>query len=367
MIRTLPDSPPATPYRVLLLVVMAFALVTTAEHWASMQQTATDPSWQTIGHALKSELPRWGAWLLAVPPARWLIRRSQWTGWRIIPSALAHVGLAGVMIVVHNAVLIAGHLLIGFPTGPSFWPIFRLSLSLGNLPGSLVGYAGATGAALSIDYYLRFRERSLAVAALDRELTEARLEALQRQLNPHFLFNALNTVSMLVRRGDGEPAVDMLAKLSQFLRATLDSGGRHEVPLADELAQVERYLDIERVRFGDRLRATVEASAGLDRALVPALALQPLVENAIRHGVGARRSGGIVSVTSRRDGDRLVLEVDDNGPGPGLTEASPGIGLANTRARLTALYGAESSLVLEALAPEGTRARIVLPYHTVPA
>lgn len=122
---------------------------------------------------------------------------------------------------------------------------------------------------------------------------------------------------MLVRRGDGVPAVNMLARLAQFLRTTLDGGGRHEVPLAEELAQVERYLDIERARFGDRLSVTIEIPAGLDDALVPALALQPLVENAIRHGVSGLGAGGIVIVRGRRDGSHLALEVEDNGPGPG--------------------------------------------------
>ncbi len=340
------------------------ALVTTAEHWASMRVNAEDPTWRTVAHALKSELPRWGTWLLAVPLARWLIRKSRWTGWRALPTTTAHLLLAYFVILAHEALVLFIHRAIGFPTGPRpYLDALRQRLNIGILPGSLVGYSAVIGAAVSIDYFLRFRERSMAVATLDRELAEARLHALERQLNPHVLFNALNTVSMLVRRGDGGPAVEMLARLSQFLRATLDGGNRHEVPLAEELAQVERYLDIERVRFGDRLSATIDVPVHLREALVPALALQPLVENAIRHGIAGLRAGGAVIVQARRDGDRLVLDVDDNGPGPLPGDAPPGIGLANSRARLAVLYGPDASLTLEPRPSGGARARVVIPYR----
>lgn len=365
MNRDHPDPPPAAPYLVLALVALTLALVTTAEHWASMQRNVEDPTWHTVAHALKSELPRWGAWLLAVPAARWLLRRSRWDGWHAVGWGLAHALLAALVIVTHRAVVLAVHRLIGFPTGDRpFWTTFRGMLSPGMIPTALAGYAAVVGAALSIDYYLRYRERAMAAAALDRELAEARLHALEQQLNPHFLFNALNTVSMLVRRGDGPPAVEMLARLSQFLRVTLDAGRRHEIPLASEMAQVDRYLEIERLRFGDRLAVRIDVPADAGDGLVPALAVQHLVENAIRHGVAGLREGGSVTVRAGHAGDRLVVEVIDNGPGP--TPHEGGTGLANTRARLAALHGGQATLTLERGPSGGAVARLDLPFRTEP-
>lgn len=363
MSRPLPPPTPAAPYRVLALVALTLALVTSAEHWASMQLNVEDPTWRTVVHALKSELPRWGAWLLAVPAARWLLRRSRWDGWQALPWGLANAGLAAVVIVAHRALVLAVHRLIGFPTGNRpLWTTFLGTLSPGMIPAALAGYAAVVGAALAIDYYLRYRERALAVVALDRELAEARLHALEHQLNPHFLFNALNTVSMLVRRGDGPPAVEMLARLSQFLRVTLDGGRRHEIPLTEELAQVDRYLEIERVRFGDRLSVSINASPEARDGLVPALALQHLVENAIRHGIAQRKDGGTVAVTASRSGDRLRVAVTDNGPGPS-GDPGTGTGLPNTRARLAALYGSGASLTLQRGPGGGATASMDLPYR----
>lgn len=360
------DPGRTTPYRVLVLIVLLLALVTTAEHWASMQAHASDPTWRTLAHALKSELPRWAAWLVAIPPARWLIRRTSWRGWRIIPAALAHAALAAAVIVAHKAIVLAIHRLIGFPTGKlPYLTELGTRIWLGDIPG-LVGYLAAVGAAVSIDYYTRFREREVAAAALGRELAEARLAALQHQLNPHFLFNALNSVSMLVRRGDGTRAVEMVARLSQFLRATLEADGRPEVPLAEEVVQLQRYLEVERARFGDRLAVSIDLPGALGRALVPVLVLQPLVENAIRHGVESRPDGGSVAITARRDAGTLVLEVVDDGTGPAAPGDGSGVGLSNTRARLAALYGSAAGLELAAALPRGTRATVRVPYRTAP-
>jgi two-component system LytT family sensor kinase len=203
------------------------------------------------------------------------------------------------------------------------------------------------------------RERALRAEALAQR---ARLDALRYQLNPHFLFNALNAVSTLVIDQRGDEAARMLARLSDFLRATLDGAG-DEVPLADELALVRGYLDIERVRFGDRLRTVVDADPATLGALVPVLLLQPLVENAVRHAVAPREEGGLVAVEARAAGDRLRLTVADDGPG--LAAASPtsssGIGLANTRERLAQLYGAAHRFALEAAPGGGVRVVIELP------
>ncbi|AHG92950.1 histidine kinase internal region (plasmid) [Gemmatirosa kalamazoonensis] len=203
------------------------------------------------------------------------------------------------------------------------------------------------------------RERALRAEA---HLHQARLEALRYQINPHFRFNTLNAISTLVVEGRTDEATVMIARLGEFLRLTLAGEGVPEIPLAEELDFVERYLEIEQVRFGERLRVRVDAAPGLASHRVPALILQPLVENAVKHAVATRETGGSIAVSARRAGDALVLAVEDDGPG--LGDGPPvarGIGLANTRDRLRERYGDGAALSLEAPDGGGLRATIRIP------
>jgi LytS/YehU family sensor histidine kinase len=204
------------------------------------------------------------------------------------------------------------------------------------------------------------RERALRAEA---HLHQAQLRALRYQLNPHFLFNTLNAISTLVVEGRGDEATEMIARLSDFLRLTLAGEGVPEIPLAEELDFVERYLEIEQVRFGERLHVRVDAAPGLAGHPVPALILQPLVENAIKHGVAPREVGGRIAVTARRAGAALVLTVEDDGPGlgGGAPTSTGGIGLTNTRDRLRQRYGDGASLSLDATSGGGLRATISIP------
>jgi two-component system, LytTR family, sensor kinase len=208
------------------------------------------------------------------------------------------------------------------------------------------------------------RERARRAEELARE---ARLRALRFQLEPHFLFNTLNAVSTLVVEGKNAAATRMLARLSDFLRLTLDAAETPEVTLEEELEFVRRYLEIERIRFGDRLDVTVSASPEVALGLVPALVLQPLVENAVRHGVLQREGGGSVSVTAIEEGGLLRISVVDDGPGmrPGAVER-PGVGLANTAARLTELYGERARLSLEPSPGGGFAATVEIPFRSEP-
>jgi two-component sensor histidine kinase len=209
------------------------------------------------------------------------------------------------------------------------------------------------------------RERALRAEALAHE---ARLRALRYQLNPHFLFNTLNAISTLVvERRTGE-ATRMLARLSDFLRLTLESGDAQEVPLDDELEFALRYLEIERVRFGERLTVRVEVEPEARSALVPAMLLQPLVENAVKHAVAPREGGGTIALEARRAGGVLRLVVADDGPGlAGDAHADGrGIGLANTRERLRQLYGAAHRLTLEPAPAGGLRVVVELPLRGAP-
>jgi signal transduction histidine kinase len=173
----------------------------------------------------------------------------------------------------------------------------------------------------------------------------ARLRALQSQLNPHFLFNALNGIATLIREGDRAKAADTVDTLSDFLRLTLNKLDSPEIPVREELAFVEQYLRIQRLRFGSSFRATVDADPETHDALVPTLILQPLVENAVRHGVLARAQGGTLSVSIRRRDEVLVITVEDDGPGLGSESAHPyGVGFRNSAERLAALYGDDAHM-----------------------
>jgi two-component system, LytTR family, sensor kinase len=239
-------------------------------------------------------------------------------------------------------------------------------------------YAVVLGAALARNYYVRYQARLEATRRLEAEATElraesaelhaqvtdARLNALRAQLNPHFLFNTLNAVSTLVDE-DPPGARRMIARLSDLLRHTLGEGDEQEITLVREVEMLRRYMDIMEVRFQGKLEVSIETDASLDDALVPNLVLQPLVENAFRHGLAQMQTVGRVEVRAVRDNGDLVLAVRDNGCGL-AKELREGVGLTNTRARLAQLYGERQRLVLTAAEGGGALVEVRLPYHTAP-
>jgi len=239
-------------------------------------------------------------------------------------------------------------------------------------------YLVVLGAGLARNYLVRYQARlnetrrleaeatklRAEAAELHAQVTDARLNALRTQLNPHFLFNTLNAVSTLVDE-DPPGARRMIARLSDLLRHTLGEGDEQEITLASELEMLRLYLDIMEVRFQDKLEVSIETEASLDDALVPNLVLQPLVENAFRHGLAQMQSVGRVAVRVVRDDGDLVLTVRDNGRGP-ANPVREGVGLTNTRARLTQLYGTRQRLALTAAEGGGALVEVRLPYHTTP-
>ncbi len=214
----------------------------------------------------------------------------------------------------------------------------------------------------ALAYYRRAEERERKAVELEARLADAKLDALRMQLHPHFLFNTLNAISTLVHK-DPHAADEMLANLSELLRATLDAEGQ-EIPLRQELELLDRYLEIQQARFGDRLKVEKQIDAAALDALVPTLILQPLVENAIRHGIEPNTKPGLVSVTAQSRNSLLHLSVTDNGGGLQKPSDKPsGIGLANTRARLQELYCGAARLALNSKTGEGFSVEIEIPFH----
>jgi two-component system LytT family sensor kinase len=233
-----------------------------------------------------------------------------------------------------------------------------------TLPFGMVVYLSVMGMAHGIRYFVQAREREVQLARLSEQLAGARFAALQAQLNPHFLFNTLNTIAVRARDGDGAGTARMVEQLSEVLRRTLSRDRVNEVTLEEELELVREYLAIEQARFPDRLHPAFEVSDPMLTAAVPSFALQHLVENAIRHGITKRSGAGRVTVTARRDGDALELSVIDDGVGIDAHAAVPkGHGIANTRERLRALYGEGASLVVARGPQAGTIATLRIPYR----
>jgi signal transduction histidine kinase len=327
------------------------------------------PNHWTLGHALIMETPFFVIWVLLLPLVLLALRRvplQRGTLTRAIPIHL----LIGVGItMLHYSI---GFFLMGWighhnwtQPGHTFGEHFIPDLRYSLLP-NLASYLFLLTIIVAWQYYKQLRERGSFLAA-QRPTREAELRALRAQLNPHFLFNAMNSISMLVRRNDNAQAVRMLAGLSDLLRYVLEDSPADEVPLRDELSFLERYLEIEKVRFQDRLQIHMDAAEETLDAFVPNLLLQPLVENAIRHGVARKVSPGRVEIAARRLGDRLIVQVRDDGPGLGPGLGGSGVGLANTRSRLEQLYGAEQSFELRPGQSAGAVATLSLPFHTMPA
>jgi two-component system, LytTR family, sensor kinase len=238
---------------------------------------------------------------------------------------------------------------------------------------SVVAYWVVLSIQAAIRNYRLFQEREPAVlrselraSQLETQVAQARLGVLKAQLQPHFLFNTLNAIVVLVRQQKGRQAEETLARFSDLLRAVLADLDSQEVPLSRELEYLRLYLSIEQVRFPDRLRVEIDVDPELLEAAVPHMALHPLVENAIRHGVGSRATAGVISLRATRVGDSVQIVVQDDGPGFGSQRASAGLGmgLANTRARLKQLYGDAAELRTDNADGGGARATLRLPFRS---
>ncbi|MGD8495732.1 MAG: histidine kinase [Gemmatimonadales bacterium] len=325
------------------------------------------------GRALLPSLVSWYVWALLAPAILWLAARFRFERPRRGLSLAVHL-VAGLAFAVAHALL--GQLVArAIPSLPEAELTRQFFVS--RLHFNLLTYLAIVAGWNLVDTYRRERERDLRASQLEARLAEARLRALQMQLHPHFLFNTLHAISTLMHR-DVEAADRMLARLSDLLRLTLENAGTQEVRLKEELDVLERYLEIERTRFGDRLTVELDVDPATLDARIPNLILQPLVENAVRHGVAPRAEPGWIGLRAvRRDGELLVT-IEDDGPGlpahadpakPDVeargtsSAANGGVGLANCRARLGQLYGDEARLELDAAPAGGLRVSLSIPFR----
>lgn len=323
-----------------------------------MQATAGHPTeWS---HAVCTSMASAWLWVPLTLPIVWLTERYPLERDRLAARLLVHV--AGALFVLSfraGAVV----LLNGWVGWYDSLPPFRVVL-LQSLLNNFMLYWMIGGVVHAGLYARRERRRATEAARLSAELALAQLAALKAQLHPHFLFNALGSISELVHV-DPDGADRMLVKLSALLRRALVVAATQEVTLAEELSFIGPYLEIEQVRFADRLDVRWDIDPEARRALVPHLALQPLLENAVVHGVGPRAGAGTVGVAARVVGDRLVLAVRDDGVGSAAqVQAGAGVGLTNTRARLQRLYGAEHRFTVRDVTGGGVEVELEIPLRT---
>ncbi|HWQ33599.1 MAG TPA: histidine kinase [Blastocatellia bacterium] len=301
----------------------------------------------------------------AIPLAgrRFRLERRRWL--RMLP---VHLGLSLVYAALTTLVSLLLTKLFGREAMTGSFLHLLGTRTLARIPISEITYWSILGAGYAFEYYRRFREQQLQAAQLEAQLAQAQLEALKMQLHPHFLFNTLHAISALME-DDVRAARRMIARLSELLRLTLENAGRQEVPLSEELDALRRYLEIEQIRFQDRLKVRMQIDPALLEAAVPNLILQPIVENAIRHGIAPSSTAGLIEISAQRNADRLELQVRDDGPGLARKSGQfrEGIGLANTRARLRQLYGETDRLEIASAEGGGVIVKITIPFQKKPA
>ena len=360
-----------TPWALIWSAWMGYGLFISAQSFVSSSMRGSPLQWWA---ALFLQMPQAAMWAVFTPVILWLGRRFPMERGTWAHSVLVHL-IVSVSWVFVLDLLYTWHVTNVIPPWEGMRPYMDRVMTLFVVwvvsDGML--YWMVVALQFAAERQRRLRERDLAASQLETQLVQADLQALKMQLHPHFLFNALNTIGSLVRTGDRENAVRVVAGLGDLLRRVLDGATTQVVPLKQELDFVRSYLAIEQARYRERLHVAISVDDGVLDARVPHLLLQPLVENAIRHGIGPHLRLGRVTIGARRIGGRLHLLVRDDGPGideeipePESTNGNgngrPGIGLANTRARLERLYGNDFLLEVCNAPDGGLEARVEIPF-----
>jgi sensor histidine kinase YesM len=316
----------------------------------------TELFWNTMAECL--------IWVVLTPGILWLVKRFPFGQGRLLRSLLVHLGACLVCGVFQTLLaLLAAELLRKEILKPTFSANVLFYFFVAKMNNNIFFYWAILAVGHVLNYYRQLRDRELFSSQLEAKLAQTQLQVLKMQLHPHFLFNTLNAISALIH-SDVELADRMIARLGDLLRTTLENANQQEVPLRQELDFIQPYLEIEKARLGSRLTVDIQIDPEILDAKVPNLILQPLIENAIRHGIGPRTAPGRIEIQAGRDNGFLRLAVKDTGPGlqapPG---ALRGIGLANTRARLEHLYGANQQLQLTNVPGGGLQVSLTFPFQ----
>jgi two-component system, LytTR family, sensor kinase len=352
-----------THWRWVAAIYSGVALFDATQTVVVMRAEGMHHAWTYLFLAITLE---WLPWTLATPFLIRLGRRYPMSGWKRLSTWSAHcVACAGIGLVsaawTSSIELILNPWALS-PKPDSFLSIFAKAFSNGILY-YIILYALVLLVGYMLDSREQFTRQQAESARLNEQLMKAQLEALRRQIEPHFLFNALNAIAGLVRERNNDAAVSMIVELSDFLRRVVNASDQQQVPLSEELAFTQKYLDIQKIRFADRLEFSVEVPADLSSARVPILILQPMVENAVNHGVAKRVHGGTIRIAAASADGTLMLSVYNDGPGLSSVPqpSHSGVGIANVQTRLKNLYGNSFDLQLRNCNSQGVEALLSLP------
>jgi two-component system LytT family sensor kinase len=361
-------APPRPRYglssRVPLATATALSVLTTLLAAQLAMSSANPPAWRSIVIFNSSY---WFLWALLTPAVVWLAQHFRFERPVLARALLVHLPGAALLSVGHVAVITAVQWWLALSAGGTFdWGPGFTQAALTYLPWELVTYAAIAALGHAVLYYRETRDRAARATQIEAQLIEARMATLQQQLQPHFLFNALHAISSLMH-GDIAAADRTLMRLGDLLRMTLEHAGRPEVTLQTELDFLSKYLEIEQTRFGDRLIVRFDIDPETLDALLPSLLLQPLVENAIKHGVSRKSGPGHVDITTRREHDKLWIEIRDDGAGlseSALSALQKGVGVSTTRARLQHRFGADFRFEFHRQEP-GVAVVVAVPWRSL--
>ena len=308
-------------------------------------------------------------WFALSPLILWLVRKFPFEADRWKKSLVVHLAASVVLAFFQQAIDTFFLTRLGYPPNrqfPSFLEAYQYFIFI-NLHLSILIYWGVVGIKSAYSYYQKYRERELVTSKLEAQLATSRLQVLKMQLHPHFLFNTLNAISELIYK-DRESAERMIGDLSDLLRMSFEKLEVQEISLKQELEFLKKYLEIEQMRFHDRLKVEMEISPDTLDACVPNMILQPLVENAIKHGIAPRSTGGKIQIGAHRNNGSLELTISDNGIGVPFNDVehlTEGVGLSNTRRRLRHLYGERHKFDLIAAKESGLLVNLTIPFKEV--
>jgi two-component system, LytTR family, sensor kinase len=351
----------STPWIWIAAMWVAGALFEAGQSVLFMRAIGRQHAWLIFG----TELASWLPWALSTPLVIGLARRYDIIRTTTVRTAAVHILAFTTISLVAEAWFAVLQVLFNpwdYPQQPTFADAWRTSL-LFQVLTYLIVYA----LILTVTYVMDARERMarqvMETARLSEELSKSQLAALRQQIEPHFMFNTLHSITGLVRDYKNGAAVSMIVGLSEFLRRALEDSHRSQVTLAEEVEYLQRYLDIQKIRFGERLQVSMDIPAQLLHAQVPNLLLQPLVENAIKHGIGKRADGGAVRIAGARDNGNLCLSVYNDGPDSSRDwqTTRTGVGISNLRTRLQILHGDNSELKLSRAATGAVEVVVTLP------